>query len=109
MSFDRYQLRTPKVGIVCGSGLAGLATSLADRVEVSYSDITGFGESTGKTSSSSGSAGDKLFLMFASASLASERTSKLFGVRISGERTRARRCATWAVRPGLERCEEGRC
>lgn len=41
------ELREPKVGIVCGSGLQGLAEILQDRVEVDYSDITGFGESTG--------------------------------------------------------------
>jgi len=41
------ELRNPKVGIVCGSGLQGLAELLQDRVEVNYSDITGFGESTG--------------------------------------------------------------
>ncbi|GAA5848804.1 hypothetical protein JCM8547_006350 [Rhodosporidiobolus lusitaniae] len=40
------ELRTPKVAIVCGSGLQGLAEVLQDRVEVPYSDIQGFGEST---------------------------------------------------------------
>uniref|UniRef100_A0A0K3CNQ3 purine-nucleoside phosphorylase n=1 Tax=Rhodotorula toruloides TaxID=5286 RepID=A0A0K3CNQ3_RHOTO len=40
------ELRTPKVAIVCGSGLQGLAEVLKDRVLVSYSDIDGFGEST---------------------------------------------------------------
>ncbi|GAA5999711.1 purine-nucleoside phosphorylase [Rhodotorula paludigena] len=39
-------LRTPKVAIVCGSGLQGLAEQLADRVQVPYADIAGFGEST---------------------------------------------------------------
>lgn len=41
------ELRTPKVAIVCGSGLQGLAEVLEDTVLVSYSDIDGFGESTG--------------------------------------------------------------
>ncbi|GAA5949129.1 hypothetical protein JCM3765_004020 [Sporobolomyces pararoseus] len=40
------ELQHPKVGIVCGSGLQGLADILQDRVEVSYGQITGFGEST---------------------------------------------------------------
>ncbi|BGP41119.1 Purine nucleoside phosphorylase [Rhodotorula kratochvilovae] len=39
-------LRTPKVALVCGSGLQGLAEQLSDRVLVPYQDITGFGEST---------------------------------------------------------------
>ncbi|GAA6059918.1 hypothetical protein JCM10212_005301 [Sporobolomyces blumeae] len=39
-------LREPKAGIVCGSGLQQLKEILQDRVEVSYADITGFGEST---------------------------------------------------------------
>lgn len=42
------ELRTPKVGIVCGSGLQGLAELLQDRVEVPYGEIEGFGESTGE-------------------------------------------------------------
>ncbi|GAA5986090.1 hypothetical protein JCM5350_004428 [Sporobolomyces pararoseus] len=40
------ELQHPKVGIVCGSGLQGLADILQDRVEVPYGEITGFGEST---------------------------------------------------------------
>ncbi|SCV73550.1 BQ2448_7476 [Microbotryum intermedium] len=40
------ELRTPQVGIVCGSGLQGLAELLQDRVEVDYAHIHGFGEST---------------------------------------------------------------
>ncbi|GAA5929878.1 purine-nucleoside phosphorylase [Sporobolomyces koalae] len=40
------ELQHPKVGIVCGSGLQGLAEILQDRVEVPYGGITGFGEST---------------------------------------------------------------
>jgi purine-nucleoside phosphorylase len=42
------ELKNPKVGIVCGSGLQGLADILQDRVEVPYGAITGFGESTGE-------------------------------------------------------------
>ncbi len=40
-------LRTPRVGIVCGSGLGTLAESLTERVIVPYSALEGFGESTG--------------------------------------------------------------
>ncbi|GAA6055597.1 hypothetical protein JCM3770_006718 [Rhodotorula araucariae] len=40
------ELRTPKVALVCGSGLQGLAEQLADRVLVAYADIRGFREST---------------------------------------------------------------
>jgi purine-nucleoside phosphorylase len=40
-------LRTPRVGIVCGSGLGTLAESLTERVVVPYSALEGFGESTG--------------------------------------------------------------
>lgn len=36
----------PKVGIVCGSGLSTLASTLRDVVLVSYSDLEGFGKST---------------------------------------------------------------
>lgn len=42
------ELKTPRVAIVCGSGLQGLADILQDRVEVPYGEITGFGESTGE-------------------------------------------------------------
>lgn len=41
-------LRTPRVGIVCGSGLSTLAESITDRVIVPYSVLEGFGESTGE-------------------------------------------------------------
>ena len=41
-------LRTPRVGIVCGSGLSTLAESITDRVIVPYSILEGFGESTGE-------------------------------------------------------------
>ncbi|KAI9438137.1 inosine guanosine and xanthosine phosphorylase family protein [Lactarius indigo] len=39
-------LRTPRVGIVCGSGLGTLAESITERVIVPYSALQGFGEST---------------------------------------------------------------
>ncbi|GAA5994024.1 hypothetical protein JCM11641_000049 [Rhodosporidiobolus odoratus] len=39
-------LRTPRVAIVCGSGLQGLAEVLQDTVLVNYADVTGFGQST---------------------------------------------------------------
>lgn len=41
-------LRTPRVGIVCGSGLSTLAESITDCVIVPYSVLEGFGESTGE-------------------------------------------------------------
>ncbi|KAH9944898.1 nucleoside phosphorylase domain-containing protein [Amylocystis lapponica] len=37
----------PRVGIVCGSGLSTLASSLRDPFEVPYTSLPGFGESTG--------------------------------------------------------------
>lgn len=40
-------LRTPRVGIVCGSGLGTLAESITERVIVPYSVLEGFAESTG--------------------------------------------------------------
>ncbi|GJE96672.1 purine-nucleoside phosphorylase [Phanerochaete sordida] len=40
------KLRTPRVGIVCGSGLSTLAKSLRDVVEVPYDKLAGFGKST---------------------------------------------------------------
>ncbi|TCD63010.1 hypothetical protein EIP91_006102 [Steccherinum ochraceum] len=39
-------LLKPKFGIVCGSGLSTLASSLRDVVEVPYSSLKGFGHST---------------------------------------------------------------
>lgn len=39
-------LLKPRVGIVCGSGLSTLASSLRDKVEVPYSSLKGFGKST---------------------------------------------------------------
>lgn len=43
------QLRTPKVAIVCGSGLSGLSELIQDKVLVNYNDIAGFGQSTGQS------------------------------------------------------------
>jgi hypothetical protein len=40
-------LQKPRVGIVCGSGLSTLASSLRDKVEVPYTALHGFGTSTG--------------------------------------------------------------
>ncbi|KAL9940682.1 hypothetical protein V8E36_000170 [Tilletia maclaganii] len=40
------QLQSPVWGIVCGSGLSGLAASLIDKVEVPYSQIPGFAQSS---------------------------------------------------------------
>lgn len=40
-------LREPKIGIVCGSGLSGLASRIRDSTIVPYSEIPGFGTSTG--------------------------------------------------------------
>ncbi|KAG7095569.1 hypothetical protein E1B28_006302 [Marasmius oreades] len=39
-------LQNPRVGIICGSGLSGLASSLKDIVLVPYSAIPGFAQST---------------------------------------------------------------
>lgn len=39
----------PKVGIVCGSGLGGLADMLKDQVAFNYKDIPHFPQSTGKS------------------------------------------------------------
>jgi len=40
------KLHTPLIGIVCGSGLSGLAASIRDKVEIPYDEIPGFGRST---------------------------------------------------------------
>lgn len=47
------ELASPKWGIICGSGLSGLASSLTSSVHVPYTSIPGFAESTveGHTSS----------------------------------------------------------
>jgi len=39
-------LQSPRIGIVCGSGLSGLAGSIRDKVIIPYSDLDGFGTST---------------------------------------------------------------
>ncbi|KAF4579545.1 hypothetical protein EYR36_001363 [Pleurotus pulmonarius] len=39
-------LKNPRVGIVCGSGLSGLAASMKEVIEVAYDDIPGFAKST---------------------------------------------------------------
>ena len=44
-------LRQPKVGIICGSGLSTLAASLTGTVYVPYGELPGFGISTGAISS----------------------------------------------------------
>lgn len=41
------RLQTPRVGIVCGSGLGGIVECIRDLVLVPYSKIPGFVESTG--------------------------------------------------------------
>ena len=38
----------PKIGVVCGSGLGGLADQLDQATVVEYKDIPGFKESTGE-------------------------------------------------------------
>lgn len=40
------ELATPKIGIVCGSGLATLASHFKDKVEVAYDSLPGFVKST---------------------------------------------------------------
>ena len=41
-------LHSPRVGIVCGSGLHTLAAAMRDVIEVPYSALPGFGKSTGR-------------------------------------------------------------
>ena len=43
---NRYK---PRVGVVCGSGLGGLADHLEDTIHIPYSDIPHFVKSTGKS------------------------------------------------------------
>lgn len=40
---------TPKVGIICGSGLGGLADRIENPQTISYETIPDFPRSTGKT------------------------------------------------------------
>jgi purine nucleoside phosphorylase len=42
-------LPKPRVGIVCGSGLSTLVSSLRDVFEVPYTMLEGFAQSTGKS------------------------------------------------------------
>jgi purine-nucleoside phosphorylase len=42
-------LRNPRIGIVCGSGLSTLVSSLRDVVEVPYTALEGFAKSTGRS------------------------------------------------------------
>jgi purine-nucleoside phosphorylase len=46
-------LRRPQVGIICGSGLSGLADVIKEAIYIPYSDLHGFATSTvpGHTSS----------------------------------------------------------
>ena len=37
----------PKIGIICGTGLGGIADALKDQTIVPYSEISGFPVSTG--------------------------------------------------------------
>jgi purine-nucleoside phosphorylase len=39
-------LHSPSIAIVCGSGLAGLSELLEERVDIPFSDIEGFQQST---------------------------------------------------------------
>jgi len=41
-------LQSPRVGIVCGSGLSGIADQFKDTVLVPYENIPGFSKSTGE-------------------------------------------------------------
>lgn len=43
-------LQSPRVGIVCGSGLAGLASCLREVIFVPYDQLPGFAEITGELS-----------------------------------------------------------
>lgn len=40
------KLQSPKIGIVCGSGLSGLADKMREKVLIPYEDLKGFGKST---------------------------------------------------------------
>ena len=39
-------LQKPRIGIVCGSGLSTLASSMRDKHEIPYATLHGFGENT---------------------------------------------------------------
>lgn len=44
---EEQKLPSPLLGIVCGSGLSTLADKLSNTVRIPYSQLPGFGESTG--------------------------------------------------------------
>lgn len=44
------KLRKPCLGIICGSGLSTLVSSLKNAVEIPYSKLEGFSNSTGASS-----------------------------------------------------------
>lgn len=44
---DAQKRPTPLLGIVCGSGLSTLVNKLSDTVQIPYSQLPGFGQSTG--------------------------------------------------------------
>lgn len=44
---DVQNLPSPLLGIVCGSGLSTLVNKLSDAVQIPYSQLPGFGQSTG--------------------------------------------------------------
>ena len=47
MLLEKSTLR-PKIGIICGTGLGGIAESVENKTTVEYKDIPGFPVSTGK-------------------------------------------------------------
>jgi purine-nucleoside phosphorylase len=48
-------LASPRVGIVCGSGLSGLASHIREKIEIPYDDLEGFTRSTGECNPLNGS------------------------------------------------------
>jgi len=44
---DERELSTPLLGIVCGSGLSTLVSKLSDTVQIPYTQLPGFGQTTG--------------------------------------------------------------
>ena len=44
-------LRRPAIGVICGSGLSGIASTMQHKVEVPYTEIPDFPQSTGATRS----------------------------------------------------------
>jgi purine-nucleoside phosphorylase len=43
----KEHLLTPRMGIVCGSGLSTLGSHLREKFEIPYASIPGFGHSSG--------------------------------------------------------------